>query len=279
MSHAQTSSTDKITVPYVRRQKNKTPLVCLTAYNAYMAAISDRFCDIILVGDSVAMVIHGHKSTITADMEMMILHGKAVVKSVKKALVVVDMPFGSYESSMELAFQNAVRILKETGCDAVKLEGGEHIAPTVKYLVTCGIPVMGHIGLCPQNVLAMGGFKTQGKSEEAFAQLLKDAKAIEEAGAFAVVLEGMVEAAAIAITQHISIPTIGIGASKQCDGQILVAEDMLGLYEWTPKFVRRYGKVRAAIEEAIAQYSVDVKDRSFPASEETYIPINPKSSL
>ncbi|WP_019220489.1 3-methyl-2-oxobutanoate hydroxymethyltransferase [Bartonella senegalensis] len=260
----------RITASEIRSKKGQEPIVSLTAYQAYNARIADPYCDFLLVGDSVGMVVHGFETTLPVSVDMMILHGQAVMRGAKRALVVVDMPFGSYEESPEQAFSNASRILAETGCGAVKLEGGVYIAETIDFLCKRGIPVMGHIGLTPQAVNCFGGFKTQGRSERNWQQIEMDAAAIEEAGAFAVVVEGVVEPLAVKLTQMLSIPTIGIGASNQCDGQILVMEDMLGYGTWIPKFVRRYGMLEQEVETAIKNYADDVKSRAFPCDSEVY---------
>ncbi len=262
----------RVTVPGIRARKAGRPIVALTAYNALTARFVDRHADVILVGDSVAMVEHGLPSTLGATMEMMILHGQAVARSSKRALVVVDMPFGSYEGSPEEAFRNASRILAETGCSAVKLEGGRHMAETVAFLAARGVPVMGHVGLTPQSVMALGGFRTQGRDRSDWARLHEDARSIAEAGAFSVVLEGVVEPLAVEITQGIAVPTIGIGASAGCDGQILVLEDMLGLNDRVPRFVRRFGDLASAMDAAISAYAEAVAERSFPGEANVYRP-------
>ncbi|KEC55449.1 3-methyl-2-oxobutanoate hydroxymethyltransferase [Bartonella koehlerae] len=260
----------RITASEIRSRKGQKPIVSLTAYQAYSARIADPYCDLLLVGDSVGMVVHGFETTLPVSLDMMILHGQAVMRGSKRALVVVDMPFGSYEESPEQAFSNASRILAETGCSAVKLEGGVYIAETIDFLCKRGIPVMSHVGLTPQAVNRFGGFKTQGRNESNWQQIEADAAAIEKAGAFAVVVEGVVEPLAVKLTQMLSIPTIGIGASSQCDGQILVMEDMLGYGTWVPKFVRRYGILEQEMKKAIKSYADDVKSRAFPGDEEIY---------
>jgi len=214
--------------------------------------------------------MHGMETTVGVPLDLMIMHGKAVVKGTKQALIVVDMPFGTYEESPNVAFRNAAKIMKETSCGAVKLEGGARMAETIKFLTERGIPVMAHIGLTPQSSHVMGGFKTQGRDEDTWGMHEADAKAVAEAGAFAIVLEGMVEPLAAKITKQIAIPTIGIGASAECDGQILVLEDMLGLNEWTPKFVKVYGDLGPQIEASVKAYAEEVKDRSFPSEDEVY---------
>jgi 3-methyl-2-oxobutanoate hydroxymethyltransferase len=260
----------RVTVPEIRGHKGAKPVVCLTCYHAHTARLLDAHVDLMLVGDSVGMVMHGMETTLGVTLEMMILHGKAVMRGSRHALIVVDMPFGSYEESPNIAFRNAARIVQETGCGAVKLEGGARMAETVRYLSTRGIPVMSHIGLTPQMIQVFGGFKTQGRTEAEWPAIEADAKAVTEAGAFAVVLEGMAEPLAARITQQIAIPTIGIGASAQCDGQILVMEDMLGLNPRPPKFVREYAKLGPDIESAVKAYADDVRSRRFPGVENVY---------
>ncbi|WP_273759559.1 3-methyl-2-oxobutanoate hydroxymethyltransferase [Bartonella sp. ML70XJBT.G] len=260
----------RITSTEIRSRKGQQLIVSLTAYQAYTARIADPYCDLLLVGDSVGMVVYGFETTLPVSLEMMILHGQAVMRGSQKALVVVDMPFGSYEESPEQAFLNASRILAQTGCGAVKLEGGVYIAKTIDFLCKRGIPVMGHIGLTPQAVNRFGGFKTQGRNESDWQRIKADGAAIEEAGAFAVVVEGVVEPLAVELTEKLSIPTIGIGASNQCDGQILVMEDMLGYGSYVPKFVRRYGALEQAMETAIRNYAEDVTSRAFPTDKEVY---------
>ncbi len=260
----------RTTVPQIAARKGGDPIVSLTSYHAHTAAIVDKHADFILVGDSLGMVMHGMESTVGVSLDLMIMHGTAVVRGTKKALIVVDMPFGTYEESPGVAFRNAAKIMKETGCGAVKLEGGKRMAETIRFLTERGIPVMAHIGLTPQSSHVMGGFKTQGRDQDTWALHEEDAQAVSEAGAFAIVLEGMVEPLAAKITKQVSIPTIGIGASADCDGQILVLEDMLGLNAWTPKFVKVYGDLGPAIERAVDQYAKEVKDRTFPSEDETY---------
>jgi len=246
------------------------PIVCLTAYTAPVAAALDDACDLLLVGDSVGMVVHGLPNTVGVTMDMMILHGQAVMRGSRKAMVVVDMPFGSYEGPPEIAYANAVRIMKETGCQAVKVESGLTVPDTIAYMVQRGIPVMGHVGLRPQAVLVDGGFKAKGKDEAGRALILDEARRTAQAGAFAVVVEGVAESLARDITAAIGPPTIGIGASAGCDGQILVTDDMLGLFDWTPRFVRRYANLKGEIERAARDYANDVKARTFPGEAETY---------
>ncbi|MCU0658179.1 MAG: 3-methyl-2-oxobutanoate hydroxymethyltransferase [Polyangiaceae bacterium] len=242
----------------------------LTAYHAHTANIADRYVDFLLVGDSLGMVMHGFESTLPVPLELMIMHGRAVVRGSKRALVVVDMPFGSYEESPSQAFRNAAQVMKETQCGAVKLEGGRRMGETIRFLTERGIPVMAHIGLTPQSINVLGGFKTQGRTQDQWAAIEEDARIVAEAGAFSVVLEAMAEPLAARITGAIPIPTIGIGASPACDGQILVMEDMLGLSPRVPKFVKEFGKVGEAIEGAIRLYAEEVKSRAFPAPEHTY---------
>lgn len=256
----------------LRAHKNKSePLVCLTAYTVGMAAILDEICDILLVGDSVGMVLYGMENTLGVDLEMMIRHGQAVKRGAQKACVVVDMPFGTYEDSPAQAYQNAARIMQETGCDAVKLEGGQDMAATVSHLTSQNIPVMGHIGLMPQSVVKDGGYKIKGRTSEQEQNLIADAKALEQAGAFSIVIEGTVEEVAQRITASINIPTIGIGASAACDGQILVVDDMLGMTQGhVPRFVKQYADLKNLIGTAAKQYAADVRARRFPAPAHTY---------
>jgi len=258
------------TAPDILARKGGEPIVMLTSYHAHTAALVDRHCDIILVGDSLGNVMHGFETTVPVTLDMMILQGSAVMRGSQHALVVVDMPFGSYEASKEQAFHAAVRILKETQCGAVKLEGGERMAETVAFLTQRGIPVMGHIGLTPQSINTLGSFRAQGREEGSWEPIENDARAISQAGAFSIVIEAVAEPLARKITQEIAAPTIGIGASAACDGQVLVLEDMLGLSPRTPKFVRRYGDLGPAIEAAIKGYADDVRARSFPGPEHVY---------
>jgi 3-methyl-2-oxobutanoate hydroxymethyltransferase len=260
----------RITAPDIAAKKGVEPIVSLTAYHAHTAAIADKYCDFLLVGDSLGMVMHGYETTVPVPLELMIMHGRAVTRGAKRALVVVDMPFGSYEESPPVAFRNAARVMKETDCGAIKLEGGRRMAETIRYLVDRGIPVMAHIGLTPQSINVLGGFKAQGRTHDQWAALEDDAKAVAEAGAFSVVVEAIAEPLAERLTKAIAIPTIGIGASSACDGQILVMEDMLGLSPRVPKFVKEFGKIGAAIEGAIRGYAEEVRARSFPAPEHTY---------
>lgn len=266
-SHTQTG---RITVPMIKARKGREPIVSLTCYHAHTARLLDNHVDMMLVGDSLGMVMHGLETTIGVTLEMMILHAQAVMRGSKRALVVVDMPFGTYEESAEQAFRNAARVMKETGCGAIKLEGGARMASTIRYLTERGIPVMAHIGMTPQLVQVMGGFKTQGRASSEWPAIEADAKAISEAGAFAVVLEAMAEPLAAKITKDIPIPTIGIGASPDCDGQILVMEDMLGLSPNPPRFVREYAHLGPEIEAAVSAYAADVRSRKFPGRENVY---------
>jgi 3-methyl-2-oxobutanoate hydroxymethyltransferase len=266
------------TAPEIRARKGGEPIVMLTSYHAHTAALVDRHCDIILVGDSLGNVMHGFETTVPVTLEMMILQGRAVMRGSSQALVVVDMPFGSYEGSKEQAFHSAVRIMKETQCGAVKLEGGVRMAETIEFLSQRGIPVMGHIGLTPQSINTIGSFKSQGRDEAARLDkgdngsgvIQDDARAVEQAGAFSILIEAVVEPLARRVTGIVSVPTIGIGASSACDGQVLVLEDMLGLSPRTPKFVRRYGDLGPAIEAAIEGYAKDVRSRAFPGPEHVY---------
>jgi 3-methyl-2-oxobutanoate hydroxymethyltransferase len=252
-------------------QNQNKLIVCLTAYTAPIAKVADQHCDLLLVGDSVSMVLYGEDSTQKADMEMMIRHGRAVTKSTTQALVVVDMPYGSYENDKLEALQNAQRLMDETGCDAVKLEGGQTQAETIQFLVQNDISVMGHIGLLPQSVNDASGYKVQGREEDSAQQLRRDALMVQEAGAFCVVLEAIPEPLAVEITEILDIPTIGIGASNACDGQILVTEDMLGFLDGhVPKFVKKYENLHQNMNKAIKNYADEVRKREFPAEEHTY---------
>jgi 3-methyl-2-oxobutanoate hydroxymethyltransferase len=280
MSSQPATPTRRITAPDITARKGVAPIVSLTAYHSHTAALADNHCDFLLVGDSLGMVMHGYETTVPVPLELMIMHGKAVVRGAKRALVVVDMPFGSYEESPPVAFRNAARVMKETDCGAIKLEGGRRMAETIRYLVDRGIPVMAHIGLTPQSINVLGGFKVQGRTDAQWAALEEDARLVSEAGAFSVVLEAIPAELARRITEAIPIPTIGIGASADCDGQILVMEDMLGLSPRVPKFVKKYGSIGAAIEGAIRDYAVEVRARRFPAEEHTYArhPATPAAS-
>jgi 3-methyl-2-oxobutanoate hydroxymethyltransferase len=244
----------------------------LTAYTMRMAQILDRHCDMLLVGDSLGQVIYGLPSTIPVTLEMMCAHGAAVVRGSWHALVGVDMPFGSYEASPEDAFDSASRILKETGCAAVKLEGGEAMAPTIDFLAKRGIPVIGHVGLTPQAVNVLGGYGVRGRKGEEAEKIVADARAVVDAGAFCLVVEGVVEDIATKVAQEVPVPVIGIGASAGCDGQVLVTEDMLGLFERTPRFVKRYADLATEIGEAAETYANEVRSRDFPSADQTYRP-------
>lgn len=267
---SQHTQSKRLMAPDISGRKGNAPIVALTSYHAHTAAIADKYCDFLLVGDSLGMVMHGYETTVPVPLDLMIMHGRAVVRGSKRALVVVDMPFGTYEESPSVAFRNAARVMKETDCGAVKLEGGRRMAETIRFLVDRGIPVMAHIGLTPQSINVLGGFKTQGRTIDQWASIEEDAQLVTDAGAFAVVLEAMAAPLADRITKAIAIPTIGIGASAGCDGQILVMEDMLGLSPKVAKFVKQFGAVGAAIEDAISSYAEEVRARRFPAEEHTY---------
>ncbi len=260
----------RLTVPTIARRKGGEPIVMLTAYTARMAQLLDAHCDMLLVGDSLGQVIYGLPSTVPVTLEMMCAHGAAVVRGSYHSVVIVDMPFGSYEGSPQAAFDSASRVLKETGAAGVKLEGGVAMAPTVKFLVERGIPVVGHVGLTPQAVNVLGGYGARGKTPAEHDKILGDAGAIAEAGAFAIVVEGVMEPLAKAITSAVACPTIGIGASAACDGQVLVAEDMLGMFERVPRFVRKFDDLGARITAAAGTYAADVRSRSFPTNENLY---------
>ena len=254
----------------IKSLKRKTPIVCLTAYTAPIARAIDEQVDLMLVGDSLGMVLYDYENTLQVTLEQMIDHAKSVVGASSKSCVIVDMPFGTYEESIDKAFMNAARVMKETNCNGVKLEGGEKISETIKHLTKCSIPVMGHIGLQPQSVLIDGGYKVKGKVKSEWQKYITDAIAVEEAGAFSVVLEGMAEPLAAEITSILNIPTIGIGASPSCDGQILVTEDIIGLSNVAPKFVKKYVDLNDAIKNAVNKYAAEVKDRTFPSLEHVY---------
>jgi 3-methyl-2-oxobutanoate hydroxymethyltransferase len=260
----------RVTAPDIAKRKGGAPIVALTAYHAHTARIIDPYVDMLLVGDSLGMVMHGYETTVPVPLELMIMHAQAVVRGSSRSLVVVDMPFGSYEESPSEAFRNAARVMKETGCGAIKIEGGAHMAETIRYLTDRGIPVMSHIGMTPQAVNTIGSFKPRGRFRSEWAAFEEDARAVAEAGAFAVVLEALAELLAARITKQISIPTIGIGASAECDGQILVLEDMLGLSPRVPKFVKEYAQIGEAIETAVKAYANEVRGRVFPADAYTY---------
>ena len=264
----------RMSVPAIRERKQDgttdRPIVMLTAYTMRMAQLLDPHCDMLLVGDSLGQVIYGLPSTIPVTLEMMCAHGAAVVRGSWHALVAVDMPFGSYEASPEQAFASASRVMKETGCAAVKLEGGEAMAPTIRFLSERGIPVIGHVGLTPQAVNVLGGYGARGRGQAEADKILLDARAVDQAGAFCIVVEGVMEAIATQVTQSVKAPVIGIGASVECDGQVLVTEDMLGLFERTPRFVKRYGDLATSIGSAAATYADEVRSRSFPTADQTY---------
>lgn len=266
----------RLTVPAIQRRKfdgkTEQPLVMLTAYTVRMAQLLDPHCDMLLVGDSLGQVVYGLPSTLAVTLDMMCAHGAAVVRGSYHSVVIVDMPFGSYESSPEAAFASASRVMADTGCAAIKLEGGQAMAPTIRFLSERGIPVMAHIGLTPQAVNVLGGYGARGRSQQEHEKIMADAKAVADAGAFAMVLEGVVEPIGAAVTQSVDVPVIGIGASAQCDGQVLVAEDMLGLFERTPRFVKRFGDIAGRISAAVETYANDVRSRAFPGPEQTYAP-------
>ncbi|HZD28359.1 MAG TPA: 3-methyl-2-oxobutanoate hydroxymethyltransferase [Xanthobacteraceae bacterium] len=260
----------RLTAPDIRARKGGEPIVCLTSYHAHTARLLDRHCDLILVGDSLGMVMHGLETTVPVTLDMMILQGLAVMRGSKQALVVIDMPFGSYEASKEQAFMSAARVMKETGCGAIKLEGGRRMAETIAFLVERGVPVMGHIGLTPQSINTIGSFRAQGRNESDWGPIEEDARAVAQAGAFSVVIEAVAEPLARGISAAVQIPTIGIGGSVACDGQILVLEDMIGLSPRVPKFVKRYAELGPSIEAAVAAYAADVRARAFPGTEHVY---------
>jgi 3-methyl-2-oxobutanoate hydroxymethyltransferase len=266
----------RMTAPSIRSRKvegkTEQPIVMLTAYTMRMAQLLDPHCDMLLVGDSLGQVIYGLPSTIPVTIEMMCAHGAAVVRGSWHALVAVDMPFGSYEGSPGQAFEAASFIMKETGCAAVKLEGGEVMAPTIRFLVERGIPVIGHVGLTPQAVNVLGGYGARGKERKEADKILADAKSVDDAGAFCIVVEGVMEEIATKVVRTVSAPIIGIGASSECDGQVLVIDDMLGMFERTPRFVKRYDDLATRIGEAAATYAAEVRSRSFPTSDQTYRP-------
>jgi 3-methyl-2-oxobutanoate hydroxymethyltransferase len=266
----------RMTVPAIRGRKKdgktEQPLVMLTAYTMRMAQLLDPHCEMLLVGDSLGQVIYGLPSTLPVTLDMMCAHGAAVVRGSWHALVAVDMPFGSYEASPDQAFQSAARIMQETGCAAVKLEGGEAMAPTIRFLTERGIPVIGHVGLTPQAVNILGGYGARGRNQAEAAKIIADASAVAQAGAFSIVVEGVMEEVATKVAKSVEPPVIGIGASAACDGQVLVTEDMLGLFERTPRFVKRYADLASEIGEAVGRYAEEVRSRSFPTDEQTYRP-------
>ena len=275
-AHPTPSPMRRVSIPAIRQRKvdgvTAQPVVMLTAYTARQAQLLDEHCELILCGDSLGQVIYGLPSSLQVTLEMMIAHGAAVVRGSYHAAVVIDMPFGTYEASPQQAFANAARLLAETGASSVKLEGGTAMAETVAFLTSRGIPVMGHVGLTPQAVNVLGGYNARGRSDAEAKKIVADAQALCEAGAYAIVIEGVVEPIAIAATKAVSCLTIGIGASAQCDGQVLVTEDMMGMFERVPRFVKRYGAMAEAISEAVAQYAAEVRERSFPGPDQTYQP-------
>lgn len=275
-AHPNPAPMRRLTVPAIRKRKQDgvtaEPIVMLTAYTARQAQLLDAHCDLLLVGDSLGQVIYGLDSSVPVTLEMMAAHGAAVVRGSYHAVVIVDMPFGSYEQSPAQAFESASRLLKETGCAGVKLEGGEAMAETVEFLVKRGIPVIGHVGLTPQAVNVLGGYGARGKSEAEAKKIVADAKALDAAGAFAIVVEGVIEPLAIEVTKAVACPTIGIGGSAQCDGQVLVTEDMLGMFERVPRFVKRYEEIASVISGAAERYAAEVRARTFPGVEQTYQP-------
>jgi 3-methyl-2-oxobutanoate hydroxymethyltransferase len=264
----------RLTVPALRKRKKDgvtaEPLVMLTAYTARQAQLLDAHCDLLLVGDSLGQVIYGLDSTVPVTLEMMANHAAAVVRGSYHAVVAVDMPFGSYEGSPQQAFDSAAYILKQSGAAAVKLEGGEAMAATVEFLVKRGIPVMGHVGLTPQAINVLGGYGARGKNDAEADKIVRDAQAVCQAGAFAIVIEGVVEPIAVAVTEAVACPTIGIGASARCDGQVLVTEDMLGMFERVPRFVKRYEDIATTISSAAERYAKEVRERSFPGPGQVY---------
>jgi len=266
----------RLTAPDILARKGREPIVCLTSYHAHTARILDEHCDVILVGDSLGMVMHGLETTVPVTLDMMILQGRAVMRGSRKALVVVDMPFGSYEASKEQAFASAVRVMKETQCGAIKIEGGRRMAETIAFLVERGVPVMAHIGLTPQSINTIGSFRAQGREPADWGPIEADARAVAEAGAFSVVIEAVAEPLARRITEMTPIPTIGIGASPACDGQVLVLEDMLGLSPRVPRFVKRYADLGPSIGAAVKAYADEVRSREFPGSANVY-PMKKKS--
>ena len=271
MSATSPTSNKRITARDIFARKGGEPIVCITAYSAPMAGLMDEHVDVLLVGDSIGMVLYGLPSTLSVSVEMMVNHGAAVVRGSKSACVIVDLPFGSYQGSPEAAFDTAAYVMAETGCAGIKLEGGKVMAETISFLVERGIPVMGHVGMTPQSVNAFGGYRAQGRTEEAADEVMADAKAVAAAGAFAIVIESTVEPVARRITEDVSVPTIGIGASPACDGQIIVAEDILGIFkDFTPKFVKQYADLGNEISQAVGRYADEVRARQFPAEEHCY---------
>ena len=271
MSMTSPAKTKRLTVRDILTRKGEMPVVCITAYSTPMATLMDEHVDLLLVGDSLGMVIYGLPSTLAVNLEMMVNHGAAVVRGSAHACVVVDLPFGSYQGSKEQAFESAARVMAETGCAAVKLEGGTEMAETISFLVTRGIPVMGHVGMTPQSVNIFGGYRSRGRTKEGADEIVIDAKAVADAGAFSLVIESTIEPIARSITEQVAIPTIGIGASPTCDGQVLVAEDLLGIFnDFTPRFVERYADLGQEISSAVRQYADDVRSRTFPTDGHCY---------
>lgn len=269
-AHPTPSPMRRLAAPQISKRKNAEPVVMLTAYTARYAQILDEHCDMLLVGDSLGQVIYGLPSTLPVTLDMMIAHGAAVVRGSMHSCVIIDMPFATFEVSPEEAYRNAARVLAETGAQGVKLEGGAAMAPTIKFLVERGIPVVGHIGLMPQQINRLGSYRARGQGNEEWAQVLEDAKAVDEAGAFAMVVEGVVEPLAEEVSRSVKTVTIGIGASAACDGQVLVTEDMLGLFERTPRFVKRFDTLSDRISAAVATYAEEVKARRFPSEDYIY---------
>lgn len=270
MSHTARTHQRRVTAPDIFRRKGGDAIVMLTAYTARMAALLETHCDALLVGDSLAQVVYGQPSTLQASLEQMIAHGSAVVRGSSRPLVVVDLPFSSYEGGLPAAFDTAARVLAETGAGAVKLEGGTTMAPTIEFLTARGIPVMGHVGLTPQSVNALGGYSARGRTNTDYGAILEDARAVAQAGAFSIVVEAVVEPLARTITEEVDCPTIGIGASAFCDGQILVTEDMLGLFEKSARFVKRYDDLAGRVDAAVKSFAAEVRTRQFPQTEHTY---------
>lgn len=263
----------RLTTASIRQMKSKAKIVCLTAYTTPVAKLLDAHCDLLLVGDSVGMVLYGMETTVGVTLDMMAAHGRAVMRGVRNSCVIVDLPFGTYQESKEQAFRSAVHLVQETGCDGVKLEGGEEMAETIAFLVSRGVPVFGHVGLMPQLVNVAGGFRSLGHTQAEAQKIRRDAVAVSEAGAFAIVVEGTVEAVAREITSVVSVPTIGIGASPACDGQVLVSDDMLGLFnDFKPKFVKRFADLGPLVARAAESYASDVREGRFPGEEHTFLP-------
>ncbi|MBH0239681.1 3-methyl-2-oxobutanoate hydroxymethyltransferase [Methylobrevis albus] len=268
----------RLSITDIRAMKGKQPVVSLTAYTTPIAKLLDPHVDLLLVGDSLGMVLYGFESTLPVTMDLMIAHGRAVMRGAKRACVIVDMPFASYQETPEQAFRNAARLMSETGCDGVKLEGGSEMADTIRFLVDRGIPVLGHIGLMPQLVNAFGSYRSRGRTDAEVRKITQDAEAVVDAGAFAFVIEGTLEPIARQISEASPVPTIGIGASAGCDGQVLVSDDMLGLFsDFKPKFVKRYAELGSIVENAVETYAREVRERSFPAPEHTFGAVKPKN--